>query len=189
MSAGGVAVRRVGALRLHRDVRSTAPIYLPGLPCHFYWQVEEGGSSAKPWTPLPPKPRRKANSRPEAGRRPVRLLRRTPRNEHPETNTRRAPSLLANDTPVLGRLSEEDTRGTGRDAACSANRPQPRSRHCRPDSCAVSRRRRAVAIAPAPHGYPGERQFDSPRARSRENETLPRAVARRWHDAGDGFEA
>ena len=36
--------------------------YLPGLPCHFYWQVEEGGSSAKRWTPLPRKSRRDAVS-------------------------------------------------------------------------------------------------------------------------------
>ena len=59
-----------------------------GLP-GFLWQVEEGGSSAKRWTPLPRKPRRKAKSGPEAGRRPVRLLRRTPRDEHQEPNTQR----------------------------------------------------------------------------------------------------
>ena len=62
----------------------------PGLACPvFLWQVEEGGSSAKRWTPLPRKPRRKAKSGPEAGRRPVRLLRRTPRDEHQEPNTQR----------------------------------------------------------------------------------------------------
>jgi hypothetical protein len=43
----------------------------PGLPSHFYWQVEEGGSSAKRWTPLPRKSRRDAAFRPRAGRRPV----------------------------------------------------------------------------------------------------------------------
>ena len=47
--------------------------YMPGLPSRFIWQVEEGGSSAKRWTPLPRKPRRDAGSRPEAGRRPVDL--------------------------------------------------------------------------------------------------------------------
>ena len=62
----------------------------PGLACPvFVWQVEEGGSSAKRWTPLPRKPRREAKSGPEAGRRPVRLLRRTPRDEHQEPNTQR----------------------------------------------------------------------------------------------------
>jgi hypothetical protein len=51
------------------------------------WVIEEGASSAKRWTPLPRKPRRRSKSGPEAGRRPVRLLRRTPRDEHRETNT------------------------------------------------------------------------------------------------------
>jgi hypothetical protein len=41
----------------------------------FIWLVEEGGSSAKRWTPLPRKPRRTAESGPEAGRRPGDLLR------------------------------------------------------------------------------------------------------------------
>ena len=46
-------------------------------------QVEEGGSSAKRWTPLPRKPRRTAKSGPEAGRRPVDLQASTPRNQQP----------------------------------------------------------------------------------------------------------
>ena len=56
-------------------------------------QVEEGGSSAKRWTPLPRKPRRRAKSGPEAGRRPVDLLERTARGERRETNNKnRTPS-------------------------------------------------------------------------------------------------
>ena len=47
-------------------------------------QVEEGGSSAKRWTPLPRKPRRRAKSGPEAGRRPVDLQASTPRDQHEE---------------------------------------------------------------------------------------------------------
>ena len=46
-------------------------------------QVEEGGSSAKRWTPLPRKPRRRAKPGPEAGRRPVDLQASTPRDQHP----------------------------------------------------------------------------------------------------------
>ena len=66
------------------------PLHItPGLPARFIWHVEEGGSSAKRWTPLPRKPRRDALCRPAAGRRPVRLLRRTTRDEHLETNTQR----------------------------------------------------------------------------------------------------
>lgn len=63
--------------------------FLPGLPCLFLLQVEEGGSSAKRWTPLPRKSRRVARSEPEAGRRPVRLIGRTPRDERKETNGKR----------------------------------------------------------------------------------------------------
>jgi hypothetical protein len=49
-------------------------------------QVEEGGSSAKRWTPRPRKPRRTSKPRPEAGRRPIDLQASTPRNQHPEVN-------------------------------------------------------------------------------------------------------
>lgn len=38
-----------------------------GCPAIFYWQVEEGGSSAKRWTPLPRESRRDAVSRPGRG--------------------------------------------------------------------------------------------------------------------------
>ena len=72
-----------------RRPASGPPAYCLGCPARFIWQVEEGGSSAKRWTPLPRKPRRGAGSRPEAGRRPVRLLRRTTRDEHLETNSKR----------------------------------------------------------------------------------------------------
>ena len=53
----------------------------------FIWQVEEGGSSAKRWTPLPRKPRRDAKSGPEAGRRPGDLLRPPARDHQPQTTT------------------------------------------------------------------------------------------------------
>ena len=53
----------------------------------FLWQVEEGGSSAKRWTPLPRKRRRTAESRPEAGRRPGDLLR-PPARDHQQETTR-----------------------------------------------------------------------------------------------------
>ena len=65
----------------------------PALPLHawaaprFIWQVEEGGSSAKRWTPLPRKPRRDAKSGPEAGRRPGDLLRPPARDHQPQTTT------------------------------------------------------------------------------------------------------
>ena len=66
-----------------------------GCPAISIWQVEEGGSSAKRWTPLPRKPRRDGASGPEAGRRPVRFIGRTTRNERQETNSeRRTPSRL-----------------------------------------------------------------------------------------------
>jgi hypothetical protein len=65
---------------------------MPGLPCRFIWQVEEGGSSAKRWTPLPRKPRSTAKSGPEAGRRPGDLLRTTPRDQHLEINRVRRPA-------------------------------------------------------------------------------------------------
>lgn len=42
-------------------------------PARFIWQVEEGGSSAKRWTPLPRKVRRDGDSWPAARRRPVEL--------------------------------------------------------------------------------------------------------------------
>ena len=51
-------------------------------------QVEEGGSSAKRWTPLPRKPRRKAKKGPEAGRRPVDLQGSTTRDQHQEVGPR-----------------------------------------------------------------------------------------------------
>ena len=51
-------------------------------------QVEEGGSSAKRWTPLPRKPRRKAKTGPEAGRRPVDLQGSTARDQHQEVGPR-----------------------------------------------------------------------------------------------------
>ena len=51
-------------------------------------QVEEGGSSAKRWTPLPRKPRRRAKPGPEAGRRPVDLQGSTPRDQHQEAGPR-----------------------------------------------------------------------------------------------------
>jgi|SRR5215218_3500392 len=41
-------------------------------PSRFTWRVEEGGSSAKRWTPLPPKPSREAEDGRHAGWRPVR---------------------------------------------------------------------------------------------------------------------
>ena len=47
------------------------------------------GSSASAVDPLPRKPTREAESGPEAGRRPVRFLRRTPRGEHAETNIKK----------------------------------------------------------------------------------------------------
>jgi hypothetical protein len=64
---------------------------LPG----FLLQVEEGRSSAKRWTALPPKPRREAKSGPEAGaaaRSPLKTntKKRTARDEHQEPNTRDA---------------------------------------------------------------------------------------------------
>ena len=49
----------------------------PAQPLHawaaprFIWQVEEGGSSAKRWTPLPRKPGPDGGSGPEAGPQPV----------------------------------------------------------------------------------------------------------------------
>ena len=58
-----------------RRPASGPPAICLGCPARFLWQVEEGGSSAKRWTPLPRKPRRRAKSGPEAGRRPVDLLR------------------------------------------------------------------------------------------------------------------
>ena len=70
-----------------RPASETSPRIPPGLPSRFIWHVEEGGSSAKRWTPLPRKPRRRARSGPGAGRRPVDLLRPTPRDQHLETNT------------------------------------------------------------------------------------------------------
>jgi hypothetical protein len=73
---------------LCRRPASGLPLSRLGCPARFFLQVEEGGSSAKRWTPLPRMPRRDAKSGPEAGRRPVHLLRRTPRNEHRETNTK-----------------------------------------------------------------------------------------------------
>jgi hypothetical protein len=62
----------------------------PGLACPvFVWQVEEGGGPARSGGhPLPRKPRREAKPEPKAGLRPIRLLRRTPRDEHPEPNTK-----------------------------------------------------------------------------------------------------
>jgi hypothetical protein len=70
----------------------------PGLPARFVWHVEEGGSSAKRWTP-PRKPRRDAPDQLVAGRRPVRLLSRTTRDEHLETNTqRRTPGYVGTNT-------------------------------------------------------------------------------------------
>ena len=47
---------------------------MPGLPCLIYLACQEGGSSAKRWTPLPRKPRRDAAFRPGAGRRLVALM-------------------------------------------------------------------------------------------------------------------
>ena len=38
-----------------------------GCPARSIWQVEEGGSSAKRWTPLPRKPRRRAKNGRKAG--------------------------------------------------------------------------------------------------------------------------
>jgi hypothetical protein len=61
----------------------------PGLSCPvFVLQVEEGGSSAKRWTPLPRKPRRGAKSGPEAGRRLGDLIGPPARDHHVETTTR-----------------------------------------------------------------------------------------------------
>ena len=72
-----------------RRPASGPPATCLGCPARFIWQVEEGGSSAKRWTPLPRKPRREAKSGPEAGRRPVDLLRPTTRDQHPQTNTKK----------------------------------------------------------------------------------------------------
>jgi hypothetical protein len=72
----------------HRPASDRPPSRLACL-ARFLLQVEEGGSSAKRWAPLPRKPRREAKPGPEAGRRHGRLLRRTPRNEHQEANTHR----------------------------------------------------------------------------------------------------
>ena len=54
-----------------------------------YLSVEEGGSGAERRTPLPHKPRRRARSEPEAGRRPVALQGSTGRDQQPEINSRR----------------------------------------------------------------------------------------------------
>jgi hypothetical protein len=92
------------------------------------------GPSAKRWTPLPRKPRREAESGPEAGRRPVRLLRRTPRDEHPETNTNRRTGLRLETERPCWHVSAPSGA-----AACPV--PAPRSiggrlsrRNDRPDS-------------------------------------------------------
>jgi hypothetical protein len=67
-----------------RRPASGLPPFTPGLPCPvFVLQVEEGGSSAKRWTPLPRKPRRRAKGGPEVGRRPVDLQGSTTRDQHP----------------------------------------------------------------------------------------------------------
>ena len=62
----------------------------PALPLHawaalprFIWQVEEGGSSAKRWTPLPRKPRRERNLGRRRGGGPL-----ISKDQHQETNTR-----------------------------------------------------------------------------------------------------
>jgi hypothetical protein len=57
-----------------RHPASGPPATCLGCPARFIWQVEEGGSSAKRWTPLPRKPRRTADFEPEAGRRRGDLL-------------------------------------------------------------------------------------------------------------------
>jgi hypothetical protein len=56
-----------------RRPASGPPASCLGCPARFIWQVEEGGSSAQRWTPLPRKPRREPKSGPETGRRPVDL--------------------------------------------------------------------------------------------------------------------
>ena len=79
----------------HPDARPLPACRRPasGPPLHawaaprFIWQVEEGGSSAKRWTPLPRKPSRDAKSGPEAGRRPGDLLRPPARDHQQETTT------------------------------------------------------------------------------------------------------
>jgi hypothetical protein len=65
-----------------RRPASRPPAHCLGCPARFLWQVEEGGSSAKRWTPLPRKPRREAKSRPGAGRRPGDLLTPPTRDHH-----------------------------------------------------------------------------------------------------------
>ena len=72
------------------------------------WQVEEGESSAKRWTPLPRKPRREAESGPEAGRRPVRFLGRTTRDEHLETNTERRTGAAPSPWPARASKGGQD---------------------------------------------------------------------------------
>jgi hypothetical protein len=58
-----------------------------------------GGPARSGGPPLPRKPRRGAGSGPEAGRRPVRLIRRTARGEHIEINTRDQQSDPSRRTP------------------------------------------------------------------------------------------
>src|SRR5215208_1263539 len=69
------------ALQLHAWAALPAPI--------FFGKSRKGGPARQRWTPLPRRPRCTAESGPEAGRRPVRLLTRTPRDEQLETNIQR----------------------------------------------------------------------------------------------------
>ena len=54
-----------------RRPASGPPASCLGCPARFIWQVEEGGSSAKRWTPLPRKPRRERNLGRRRGGGPV----------------------------------------------------------------------------------------------------------------------
>jgi hypothetical protein len=70
-----------------RRPASGPPAPCLGCPARFIWQVEEGGSSAKRWTPLPRKPRLGAQFRRRRGRRHGDLQGPTARRQHLEINS------------------------------------------------------------------------------------------------------
>jgi hypothetical protein len=129
------------------------------------------GSSAKRWTPLPRKPRGAGTSYPEAGRRPVRLLRRTTRDEHLETNTQRRTGAAPSRRPARAsevakiaprRSLEEKGHGAatahphrrtlnGRGRRPPRHPPLHRPRARAPRRTAGATRRPALAVPPRPH--------------------------------------
>jgi hypothetical protein len=121
--------------------RTRPPPRLPACPCRhpascpsashlgclpdFSGMSRKGGPARSGGPPFLERPRGRAKSGPEAGRRPVRLLRRTPRSEHQETNTRERSRRWRMARRLVRRLRKRSLAWSGRSPIVRSEQESP----------------------------------------------------------------